>query len=203
MLQTTRQARFPLGLSHTAIPFATGAGHALHEVPQELRLVLDTHVPVPAGQRWNPGAHAVLHWLAVHTAEALGSDGVAQVAHAAAVPHCKVLSSGKQPLVPGQVCVPGPQTTPQAPATHAVPSGHGVQSTPGRDPQVADALLLTQTPWQRCQPALHAGTHIPAALQVTLPLSAGGVQTVQLLPHELMLVLPLATQVVDAPLPHG
>jgi hypothetical protein len=34
-------------------------------------------------------------------------------------------------------------------------------------------------------------------------LSAGGVQTVQLLPHELMLVLPLTTQVVDAPVPQA
>jgi len=40
-------------------------------------------------------------------------------------------------------------------------------------------------------------------LHVTLPLSGGGVQTVHELPHELMLVLPLTTQVVDAPLPHG
>jgi hypothetical protein len=49
-------------LSHAAIPLAGGAGHALHDVPQELTLVLDTHVPVgPAGQPWNPGLHAVVH----------------------------------------------------------------------------------------------------------------------------------------------
>jgi hypothetical protein len=143
-------------LSHAAIPLAGGAGHAVHDVPQELGLVLDAHVPPPAGQRWNPGSHAVVHWLAVHTAEALGSAGVAHVAHAAAVPHCSVLSSGKQPLVPGQVCVPEPQTTPHAPLTHAVPAPHGVQSTPSRVPHVADALLSTHTPLQRCQPALHA-----------------------------------------------
>ena len=200
----TRQARLPLTLSHAAIPLAAGAGHAAHDVPQELTLVLDTHVPVvPAGQRWNPASHAVVHWLAVQTASALGSAGAAHVAQDAAVPHIRVLSSGTHPLVPGQVCVPGPQTTPHAPLTHAVPAAHAVQSTPSRVPQVADALLLTHTPLQRCQPALHAWTHVPAALQVTLPLSAGGVQTVQLLPHELMLVLPLTTQVVDAPLPHG
>ena len=86
---------------------------------------------------------------------------------------------------------------------HAVPAGQGVQSTPFIVPQVAEALLLTQAPLQRCQPALHACTHVPAALQVTLPLSAGGVQTVHVLPHELMLVLPFTTQVVDAPLPHA
>jgi hypothetical protein len=39
-------------------------------------------------------------------------------------------------------------------------------------------------------------------LQVTLPLSGGAVQTVQVLPHELTLVLPLTTHVVVAPLPH-
>ena len=70
-------------------------------------------------------------------------------------------------------------------------------------PQVAEALLLTQTPLQRCQPVLHACTHVPAALQVTLPLSGGGVQTVHVLPHELMFVLPLTTQVVVAPVPHA
>lgn len=194
----------PLLLSHTAIPLAGGAGHAVHDVPQELRLVLDTHVPpLPGGQRWNPASHAVVHWLAVQTAEALGSAGAAHVEHAAAVPHIRVLSLGKHPLVPGQVCVPEPQTMPHTPATHAVPAAQGVQSRPSRVPQVADALSLTHTPLHRCQPSLHPWTHVPAALQVTLPLSAGGVQTVQLLPHELMLVLPLTTQVVDAPLPHG
>ena len=139
----------------------------------------------------------------MQTASALGSAGVAHVAHDAAVPHCSVLSSGKHPLVAGQVCVPAPQTTPQAAAMHAVPSGQGVQSTPFLVPQVAEALLLTQRPLQRCQPVLHACTQVPAALQVTLPLSGGGVQTVQVLPQELMLVLPLATQVAVAPVPHG
>ena len=52
VLQTTWQARLPVLLSHTAIPLAGGAGHAVHEVPQELTAVLDAHVPVPAGQRW-------------------------------------------------------------------------------------------------------------------------------------------------------
>ena len=49
---------------------------------------------------------------------------------------------------------------------------------------------------------LHAGTQDPAALQVTLPLSNGGVQTVHEVPHELMFVLVLDTQVVFAPVPH-
>ena len=43
---------------------------------------------------------------------------------------------------------------------------------------------------------------MPAALQVTLPLSNGGVQTVHEVPHELMFVLVLDTQVVFAPVPH-
>ncbi len=39
VLQTTRQARLPpVWLSHTAIPLAGGVGHAVHDVPQELRL---------------------------------------------------------------------------------------------------------------------------------------------------------------------
>ena len=139
----------------------------------------------------------------MQTASALGSAGVAHVAHDAAVPHCRVLSLGKHPLVAGQVCVPAPQTTPQAAFMHAVPSGQGVQSTPLIVPQVAEALLLTQTPLQRCQPVLHACTHVPAALQVTLPLSGGGVQTVHVLPHELMFVLPLTTQVAVAPVPQA
>ena len=48
---------------------------------------------------------------------------------------------------------------------------------------------------------LHARTHAPAALQITVPF-AGAVHTVQLLPHEAMLVLPLITQVAFAPVPH-
>ena len=137
----------------------------------------------------------------MQTASALGSAGFGQVAHDAALPHCRVLSLGKHPLVAGQVWVPAPQTTPQAAFMHAVPAGQGVQSTPLIVPQVAEALLLTQTPPQRCQPVLQAGTHVPAALQVTLPLSGGGVQTAHVLPQELMLVLPLATHVVVAPVP--
>lgn len=39
---------------------------------------------------------------------------------------------------------------------------------------------------------LQAGTHAPAALHVTLPL-VGATHTVQVLPHEAMLVLPLIT----------
>jgi hypothetical protein len=47
---------------------------------------------------------------------------------------------------------------------------------------------------------LHARTQLPAVLQVTVPF-AGAVQTVQLLPHEVMSVLPLITQADVAPLP--
>jgi hypothetical protein len=50
---------------------------------------------------------------------------------------------------------------------------------------------------------LHAGTHCPELLQVTLPLSGGAVQTVQLLPHEFGLVLVLDTQVRLAPVPQA
>ena len=114
------------------------------------------------------------HVLLVQTATALGSDGAGQVTQAAEVPHCRVLSLGKQPLVAGHMCVPAPQTTPHIAFTQAVPAGQGVQSTPSMVPQVAEALLLTQTPLQRCQPVLQAGTHTPVApLQVTLPLSGG------------------------------
>jgi hypothetical protein len=141
--------------------------------------------------------------LVAQTAWALGSAGFGHVAHDAADPHCRVLSLGKHPLVAGQVWVPAPQTTPQAPFMHAVPSGQGVQSTPSIDPQVAEALLLTQMPLQRCQPALQLGTHVPAALQVTPPLSGGGVQTMHVLPHELMFVLPLTVHVALAPVPHA
>jgi hypothetical protein len=132
---------------------------------------------------------------------ALGSAGDGHVMQDAAVPHCMVLSSGKQPLAAGQVCVPAPQTTPHIAFVQAVPGSHGVQSTPSIVPQVSDELLLTQTPLQRCQPVLQAGTQVPCALQVTLPLS-GAVHARHELPHELMFVLPLTTQVVLPPVPH-
>jgi hypothetical protein len=48
---------------------------------------------------------------------------------------------------------------------------------------------------------LQARTQLPAALQVTVPF-VGAVQTVQLLPHEVMLVLPLMTHAAFAPVPH-
>jgi hypothetical protein len=115
--------------------------------------------------------HASPHVLLVHTATALGSDGAGQVTHEAAVPHCSVLSSGKQPLVAGQVCVPAPQLGPHMAFTQASPAPHGSQSTPSWVPHVADALLLTQVPLQRWKPALQSGTQVDVApLQVTVPL---------------------------------
>ena len=48
---------------------------------------------------------------------------------------------------------------------------------------------------------LQARTHWPPALQVTVPF-VGAVHTVQLLPHELMSMLPLTTQVGAAAVPH-
>jgi len=100
------------------------------------------------------------------------------------------------------MCVPAPQTTPQAPLTHPWPPGHGVQSTPSIVPQVSEELLLTQMPPQRCQPLLQSGTHAPVVpLHMTVPLS-GAEQAVQVLPHELTLVLLLAVQVAFAPVPH-
>lgn len=120
VLQTTRQLNVPglATLSQAAIPLAAGAGHAVQDAPHELTLVFVTHVPVPAPQRWNPALQAVPHAFAVHVASALGSTGVAQVAHPAAVPQAMVLSSGKHPLVAGHMCVPAPQVTPHAPFTH-------------------------------------------------------------------------------------
>lgn len=48
---------------------------------------------------------------------------------------------------------------------------------------------------------LQARTQFPAVLQVTVPL-VGAVQTVQLLPHEVIEVLPSITHVKVAPAPH-
>ncbi len=183
------------------MPLEDGAGQAVHDVaPQELTLVLETQTPA---QRWNPALHAVPHVLDVHVASALGSEGVWHVMQPPAnVPHVKVLSSGKHPLVPAHMCVPAPQTTPHVAFVHAVPVGHGVQSTPSLVPHVSEELLLTHTPLHRCQPALQSGTHVLVApLQVTVPLS-GAVQARQLVPHELMLVLLLVMQVSVAPEPH-
>ena len=134
-----------------------GAGHAVHRVPQlDVALSL-THSPVPAGQRWKFGLHAKPHTLVVQTGSAFGSDDPAHGAHAAAVPHAVMLSSGKQPVIRGQVWVPGPQTGPQtAAAVHADPVAHGVQSTPSRVPHVAVAVFRTQMPLHRWRPALQA-----------------------------------------------
>jgi len=52
----------------------------------------------------------------------------------------------------------------------------------------------------RWKVALHAGTQA-VPLQLTVPL-VGAVQTVQLLPHEVMEVLPSITHVKVAPVPH-
>jgi hypothetical protein len=49
---------------------------------------------------------------------------------------------------------------------------------------------------------LQARTQFPAALHVTVPF-VGAVQTVQLLPHEVIEVLPLITHVAVAPVPHS
>jgi hypothetical protein len=48
---------------------------------------------------------------------------------------------------------------------------------------------------------LQARAHCPPVLQVTVPF-AGAVQTVQLLPHDVMEVLPLITHVAVASVPH-
>jgi hypothetical protein len=92
----TRQLSVPgaATLSHAAMPFMGGTGQAVHDVPHELRLLLATQGPVPAGQRWKPALQAVPQVLDVQTAWALGSDGFPHVAHPAAVPHAVVLSSG-------------------------------------------------------------------------------------------------------------
>jgi hypothetical protein len=137
--------------------------------------------------------------LLVHTGTALGSDDPGHVTHEAAVPHCIVLSSGKHPLVDGHVCVPAPQFGPHIAFTHASPAAHGVQSMPSWVPQVAEALLLTQTPLHRWKPVLQSGTQVDVApLQVTVPL-VGATHAWQVVPHELMLLLVFDTQA----LPHG
>ena len=189
-------------LSHAAMPFAGGAGQAVQEVPHEVRAVLATQAPVPAGQRWNPALQAVPHVLVEHTASALGSDGFAQVAHDAAVPHCRVLSSGKHPLVAGQVWVPAPQATPQAALTQALPVGHAVQSTPSLVPQAFDELLPTQMPLQRWKPVLQPGRRRARARCRSRSRCRGPCRPCTTLPHELMFVLPLTTQVRLAPVPH-
>lgn len=78
-----------------------------------------------------------------------------------------------------------------------------MQSSPFLVPQAVEELFPTQRPLHRWKPVLHAGTHCPELLQVTLPLSGGAVQTVQLLPHEFGLVLVLDTQVRLAPVPQA
>ena len=49
---------------------------------------------------------------------------------------------------------------------------------------------------------LQARTQFPAALHVTVPF-VGAAQTVQLLPHDVIAVLPLTTHVEVAPVPHS
>ena len=49
---------------------------------------------------------------------------------------------------------------------------------------------------------MHVRTHIPLVVQVGAPFALAG-HTVQLLPHDIGLVLPFTTQVRFAPLPHS
>lgn len=66
---------------------------------------------------------------------------------------------------------------------------HGVQEA---DPQPSTLLLARHEPLHRWYPLLQAWTQL-RPLQVTDPL-AGAVQPEQVLPQELVLVLPLTTQ---------
>ena len=94
------------------------------------------------------------------------------------------------------------QVVPLQAAVPLVGVAHAVQ--PLAEQPDATLLLATQVafgpPPHRWKPVLQARTQLPAALQVTVPF-AGAVHTVQLLPHEVMLVLPLTTQVAFAPVP--
>ena len=94
--------------------------------------------------------------------------------------------------------VPLQTDVPLATGTHAV--------QPAAVQPDATLLLATQVPLavdpHRWKPVLHARTQAPAVLQMTVPF-AGALQTAQLLPHDVRLVLPLTTQAAAAPVPHG
>lgn len=153
MSQATWQAGVvEVEVSHTAMPCDVGAGQALHDAPHEAVLVLDTHGPVPAGQRWKPGLHWVPQVFAVQTAWAFVSEGAGQVMHDAEVPHCTMLSLGKQPLAAGHMCVPAPHIAPHIALTQALPAGHASQSTPSIVPHAFDELLPTHWPLHRWKP---------------------------------------------------
>jgi hypothetical protein len=134
-----------------------GVGHAMQEAPQVNGELSLTHGPVPAGQRWKFGLHSKAHALFAQTGTAFGSDDGAQIWQTpAVVPHAVVLSSAKQPFMPRQVWVPAPHMTPHvALAPQAEPGAQPPQSRPSLVPQVALAVLLTQTPPHRWKPALH------------------------------------------------
>ena len=110
-------------------------------------------------------------------------------------------------LVAGQPWNPCEHVAPQvAPLQAGVPFGTAAHAVhPLAVQPDATLLLATQVPAaadpHRWKPVLQARTHAPPALHVTVPL-AGAVQTVQLLPHDMGLVLPLMTQVAVAPVPH-
>jgi hypothetical protein len=80
--------------------------------------------------------------------------------------------------------------------------GHALQ--PLAEQPDATLLFATQVMFapvpQEWNPASQVRTHWPEPLQVTPPF-AGAVQTVQLLPHEVMEVLLLITHVAFAPVP--
>jgi hypothetical protein len=152
-----------------------------------------THMNVGpvAGQRWKPAWHTIPHWLLAHTARALAIDGIGQVSHPAAVPHCVRLSFGKHDApVPGHMCEPAPQVVPHTPAAlHValVPPGQAEHETLSTVPQVSTAELATHAPLHRWKPWLHENPQTPAALQVRTAFGCAA-HGVQLAPHESTLV---------------
>ena len=195
--------------AHTAMAFAIdGFEQVAHDVavPHWVRLLLGKHCdPVP-GHMCESAPHDVPHTPAeLQVALAPPGQGV----HApSAVP--QVATSESATHTPEHRWNPSLQLNPQAPLvqvrTAFATVGQGVQLVPQEFTLVLDKHIVGLVAGQAWKLVLQASPHVgvaPAdgAAQVGPPL-AGSAHAMHEVPHELTLVLLLATQVALAPVPH-
>jgi hypothetical protein len=188
-------------LQPTVPPPPMIAGHAVQELPHESTELLLRHIGLPAvPQLWAPVSHWMLHTPVVEHA-GCESEPVGWLAQGAQVsPHWVTLWATQ---VPPQMCWFAPHDVSQTPAElHAEPVGQGEQSTVSSVPQKLLSEFSTQAPPHRWRLAGQSGTQA-VPLQVMVPLVGAAGQTVQLFPHDVMLVLLLTTQVALAPDPQA
>ncbi|MES1172177.1 MAG: hypothetical protein ABUL77_02980 [Bacteroidota bacterium] len=175
---------------------------------------------MPSAQMWNPATQARTQEVPLHDTDPW--SGATQVVHDG--PQASAVLFGTQA---GACAVPrrqvpalqvNPQVVPLQVAVALAGTWHGVHELPQLFGLLLDTHMLlqawfpavhvtgqgvpsaTQSAPQKRKPTLHAGTHAPAALHVTLPLS-GALQGAQLFPQEATVVPLLTTHVASAPVP--